>query len=259
MAAQGSNDFIASKFAKNFIEGLAVSVASTTTLSVAVGSCRDSTNDQNIDLPVAKTLNFGVVGLNGIDTGVIGASKLYYVFAIADSLDTEGLENPAGVIASLSATPVLPIGSTGRPYDIYRRIGWARTGAGSTLLTMYQSGNGNIRQYTYDTMIAVLASGTSQTLAAIDLSVACPPLDNLNWQAHVEFTPATAGDTVKFTPFGSTATLIQGISGVVAAVKQTEQVRLLAKLDAGVPKTLYINSAAVCDSDIWCSGFQDVV
>lgn len=255
----GSNDFIAQRYTKNYISGMVVSVASTTTLSFTSGGCRCSQDENNIDLPIANTLNFGVVGLNGIDTGVIGASKSYYLFAVGDSLDPLGLVNATGVIASLSATPVLPVGADGKVYDMFRRIGWARTGAGSTLLTLNVSGQGGVRDYWYDTMIAVLTNGAAQTLTAIDLSVACPPVANMEWTAHVEFTPATAGDTVKFAPFGSTATVIPGISGAVAAIKQTEQIKLLSKLDSGVPKTLYINSAAVCDSDIWCAGFSDVL
>jgi hypothetical protein len=124
---------------------------------------------------------------------------------------------------------------------------------------MYQSGGGNVRQYSYDIMIAALASGTSQTLAAIDVSVACPPLDNMKVNFFVEFTPATAADTVKFAPFGSTATLIPGLSGAVAAIKQSMQVPVLAKLDTATPKVLYINSAASCDTDVWVQGFEDVL
>lgn len=255
MSAAGSNDFIPSRLAKNYVEGLAVSVASTTTLGLAAGVCRDSTEDQDIVVSAAKTIDFANAGVvNGIDTGAIGASKLYYVFAIADSLDPNGLVHPQGGLVSLSATPLLPTG-----YDIYRRVGWARTGAGSTLLTMYQSGNGNVRQYSYDTMLAVLTSGTAQTLTAIDVSTACPPLQNMRVNLFVEFTPATAGDTVKFAPFGSTATVIPGVSGAVAAIKQSMQVPVLAKLDTATPKVLYINSAASCDSDIWVQGFEDVL
>jgi hypothetical protein len=255
MAAAGSNDFIPSRLGRNYVEGLAVSVASTTTLGVASGACRDSTEDQDISLDSAVVINFANAGVvNGIDTGAIGASKLYYVYVIANSLDPNGLVNPKGGLVSLSSSPLLPPG-----YDIYRRIGWARSGGSSTLLTMYQSGNGNVRQYSYDTMIAVLTSGTAQTLTAIDVSTACPPLNNMRVNFFVEFTPATAADTVKFAPFGSTATVIPGVSGAVAAIKQSMQVPVLAKLDTATPKVLYINSAASCDSDIWVQGFEDVI
>jgi hypothetical protein len=255
MSAAGSNDFIPSRLGRNYVEGLAVSVASTTTLGLATGACRDSTSNNDIHLDTAAVINFANVGVvNGIDTGAIGASKLYYVFAIGDSLDPDGLVHPHGGLVSLSASPLLPPG-----YDIFRRVGWARSGAGSTLLTMYQSGAGNVRQYSYDTMLVALTSGTAQTLTAIDVSASCPPLDNMKVNFFVEFTPATAGDTVKFAPFGSTATVIPGISGAVAAVKQSMQVPVLAKLDTATPKILYINSAASCDSDIWVQGFEDVI
>lgn len=255
MAVAGSNNQIPLRLGQNDVNGLAVSVASTTTLGVASGQVRDSSNQNQMDLATAVVINFANIGVvNGLDTGAIGASKLYYVYLIGDSLDPSGEVHPVGGLASLSASPLLPPG-----YDQYRRIGWARSGAGSTLLTMYQSGNGNRRSYSYDTMIAALASGTSQTLAAIDVSASCPPLDNMKVNFFVEFTPAAAGDTVKFAPFGSTATLIPGVSGAVAAVKQSMQVPVLAKLDTATPKVLYINSAAACDSDVWVQGFEDVI
>lgn len=256
MTVAGNNTYEVLRLAQKEIIGMNLAYASTTTATISAGITRDSEDLNQITFSASKTLNFAVNGLNGLDTGAIGASKLYYVFAIGDSLGA----NPAGVIASLSATPLLPRGSVvDRPYDQYRRIGWLRSGAGSTLLNFKQNGNRNVRQYFYDTMIQVLSNGTSQTLAAIDLSVACPPIDNLSWYSHTEFTPATAGDSVKFAPFGSTATVIPGLSGVVASQKQQAQLKLLAALDSGVPKTLYINSAAVCDTDMWCWGFEDVL
>ncbi len=256
MTVAGNNDYAYLRLNKSEFQGLNLAYASTTTATISSGSCRDSEDQNNITISAAKTLNFALNGLNGLDSGSIGASKLYYVYAIADSLGG----NPSGVIASLSSTPTLPVGTVvNRPYDQYRRIGWLRSGAGSTLLSFTQSGAGNVRQYAYDTMIVALTSGVSQSLAAIDLSASCPPVDNMKVNFFVEFTPATAGDTVKFAPFGSSATVIPGISGAVAAVKQSMQVPVLAKLDAGVPKTLYINSAGSCDTDIWVQGFEDIV
>lgn len=255
MAAAGSNDFIPLRLGKRYVEGLAVSVASTTTLGIAAGSCRDSSNADDIVLSSAVTINFANAGVvNGIDTGAIGASKLYYVYVIGSSLDPNGLVYPQGGLVSLSSSPLLPNG-----YDIYRRVGWARTGAGSTLLTMYQSGDGLVRQYSYDTMIAALSNGAATTLTAIDCSVACPPLNNMKVNLWVEFTPAVAADTVKFAPFGSTATVIPGLSGAVAAVKQSAQVPVLAKLDSSTPKVLYLCSQALCDVDAWVQGFEDVL
>lgn len=255
MAAAGSNDFIPLRLGKSYVDGMAVSVASTTTLGVAAGQCRDSGNLNDLVLSSAVVINFANAGVvNGIDTGAIGASKLYYVYVIGNSLDPNGLVNPVGGLVSLSSSPLLPPG-----YDIYRRVGWARSGAGSTLLTMYQSGNGNVRQYSYDTMIAEISSGTATALTAVDLATSCPPLDNMRVWLHVAFTPATANDSVKFAPYGSTATVIPGVSGVVAAKVQEAQVMVMAKLNSSVPNILYINSAAVCNTDAWVYAFEDVL
>lgn len=250
MSAAGGNNYLAERFFKNDVEGFELARASNTTATLAAGSTRDSSNVQNIISLASVTINFSVVGANGIDTGTIGASKLYYVFAIADSL---GANTTAG-LGSLSATPTLPVG-----YDIYRRVGWLRTGGSSTLLSFNQFGAGRLREYFYDTMIQVITTGTASSLTAADLSVAAPPLDNMPVYLHTQFTPATANDSVKFAPFGSTATVIPGISGVVAAKVQQGQLKVVSKLDTGVPKVLYINSAGSCNTDAWLYGFVDAL
>lgn len=252
----GSSADLGLRYPQGNLYGLNLAVATTTTATLSAGFCLDSTYAKNMSLSAPVTINFGVVGLNGIDVGAIEANKLYYVFLVSDSLNG----NPTGALVSLSATPVMPIGANGVPYDTIRRVGWLRTAAGgATLLSFTQYGKGVEKTYMYDTMISVLNNGTAQSLTAFDMSVAVPPLDNIEWYSHVEFTPASAGNSVKFTPFGSTATVIQGVIGQVASVKNTGHPKLVAKLDDGVPKTLYINSASACDSDVWCAGFVDAL
>lgn len=257
MATQpaGSNNQIPLRLANKYVMDMQISVASNTTLTIQAGVCRDSTNQDDIAVQALTTLNFANIGVvNGIDTGAIGASSLYYIFAIGKSLDPNGLVVPAGYIASLSSTPLLPKG-----YDLFRRIGWARTGAGSTLLTMYQSGNGITREYFFDTMIQVLTSGAAQTLTSFSLAAAAPPLDNMAVYLEVGFTPNTAGDSVSFAPFGSTATVIPSVSGVVSAKAQNAQIKLLSKLNTATPSLLYINSAASGSTNAWLFGFQDTL
>lgn len=255
MSAAGSNNSIPLRLGSRYVEGLALSVASTTTLGIAVGRCRDSGNLNDMSLGSAATINAANAGvLNGIDTGSLGASKLYYVYLIGSSLDPSGLHFPVGGLVSLSSSPLLPSG-----YDIYRRIGWAFTDGSSHFLTNYQTGDGLVRKYFWDTSIAVLTSGTASTLTAIDLSSAVPPIDNVLVTLEVAFTPATANDKVSFAPYGSTATVLPSISGVVAAKIQTGQLDVVAKLNSSLPKVLYINSAASGNTDVQVYGFADVL
>src|SRR3990167_10487874 len=97
MTAAANNNSIPLRLGKSYVEGMAVSVASTTTLGIAAGVCRDSGNLNDLVLSAAVTINFANAGVvNGIDTGAIGASKLYYVYVIGSSLDPNGLVYPQG-------------------------------------------------------------------------------------------------------------------------------------------------------------------
>src|SRR6266568_7546379 len=89
-----------------YVNNLNISRASSTTLLIAAGQCRDSTNVFDMFLPSATTINAAVNGLNGLDTGSLIATKMYYVYVIADP---SGFK-PTGCLMSLSASPVLPFG-----------------------------------------------------------------------------------------------------------------------------------------------------
>lgn len=76
---------------------------------------------------ISRTLDFGVVGVNGIDIGVLAASNWYYVWAISDGTNTN-------VLGSLSSTaPTMP-GS----YSYKRLIGAWRADGTANLLRAYQ-------------------------------------------------------------------------------------------------------------------------
>ncbi len=248
-----------------YINGLSLSNDATTPnskLGVAAGVCRDSTNtvdinignylgaNPNISANTATVINAGVVGANGIDTGALGASSIYYVFAIAD-VTSNPLRLPACII-SLSATPLLPAG-----YGYFRRIGWAATDGSSHFVLFYQNGTGSNRKYWFDVPIKVLNGGSSATFAAVDLTSGHMPPISTNVVLQADLTPNAAGDIASFRPTGSASTLgLLTISGVVAAKAQSLEVKVPCLLSSSLPKVDYLVTASGALS-LWVVGYED--
>jgi hypothetical protein len=213
----------------NYINGFVLDYATTTALTVEAGQCKDSTNVWDIVLSANATLSGAVNGVNGLDTGTLGASTLYAVYAIADSTKYHAT---ATLLSTSATAPYLPFG-----YDIFRRIGWARTDGSSHFLKFYETPS---RKYTWDAPISVLSGGTSSTYAAIDLSAAIPPINKCSIDLQVSYTPAVAANTAVIRPSGSASTTSLVISGVVAAKVQDMYAQSLALLISSVPKIDYV-------------------
>lgn len=239
-----------------YIQGLNISVASTTVLAVALGAARDSQN--NIDLLVGYPeasysgnvqfagynppifINSAVNGINGLDTGTIAASTDYAIYLIGDSSQY----NPVGAVLSLTSAPAptMPLG-----YDSYRLIGFIETDSSSHFVyaTHKPQNMGGFLMYYNQPPISVLAGGTSTTFAAIDLTTntAMPTttLRNTIVELLVTFTPAAAGDVVQFRPTGSAATTnIPTIVGATANVAQTQYLQLIAGVGSSKPEIDYL-------------------
>ena len=181
-----------------YVNGLVLSFASTTTLSVSTGFCSNSLTNLQMSLGTATTINAAVNGLNGLDTGSLGATKWYYAFLIGDST---GL-NVTGTILSLSPTaPLMPAG-----YDILRLIGIVPSNGSSLFPVFYTTGNGSGRKLLYDALISVLSGGTATSFTAVDCSAAVPPIANTPINLNVSFTPNTAADASALRPTGSSST-----------------------------------------------------
>jgi hypothetical protein len=218
-----------------YINGLKLSYATATTLTVGIGQCRDSTNTFDMVIASPKTIDAAVNGINGLDTGTFAASTKYHVFVIADS---HGY-NATGTILSLSLTaPELPFG-----YDLIRYIGDAISDGSTHFLPFYQYGLGTERTVFYDSMISVLSGGSSATYAAIDLSGAVP-IAATEVILHASFTPNAAADIASIRPTGSSATTVMTISGVVAAKAQQMQLCVPSLISSAVPKIDYLVTAS---------------
>lgn len=214
-----------------YISGCNISVASTTVIAIAPGQVRDS-ND-NIDMPVGELdangdliseplfLNSAVVGLNGLDKGVLAASTAYAIYVIGDSSN----KKPVGGLISLTSNvaPLLPFG-----YDSYRLLGFVSTNASTEFdaATVVNAVNSNA--FYLQPATSVLSGGNATSFTNIDLT---PPLPDDPYTIailDVIFTPAAVGDNVQFRPDGSSATGdLVTITGREAGIPQIDQVQVV--------------------------------
>lgn len=225
------------------IFGFEVSKASTTTLSLAAGTCRDSSNKLDITLgssypslqsktvTAPLTLNGAVNGANGLDTGSLGASKVYAVYVIADST---GYQSTAGLISLSLSAPTMP-----ENYNALRLVGYAITDGSSHFVDMFQIGNANNRVLLLDTKIATaVTAGNSTTYANVSLAATVPAVDNVLALIDSVYTPATAENILSLQKYGATGAQDE-ISGQVAAKKLETLSRIPVGLNSSVPTINY--------------------
>lgn len=239
-----------------YINGLNISIASTTVLAVAPGQARDANN--NIDMPVGFPnlqgnvlppvlfqnymqplfINSVVNGANGLDSGTIAASTQYAIYLIGDS---RGYQPVAAVLSLTSnAFPLLPFG-----YDSYRLIGFIQTDGSSHFVYATHKPQNMVGALAYylQPAVSVLSGGNATTFTAIDLSSAIPTttLPNIIVELLVTFTPAAIGDVVQFRPTGSSATAgLVTIVGIAANVAQTQYVQVIAGVGSSKPEIDYL-------------------
>lgn len=219
------------------VSGLQLSWASNTTLGMMAGRARDNTNQADIILPLAVTINAAHNGINGLDTGTFAASTLYTVYAVGDSTNT----NVSGALISASASaPTLPFG-----YDMSRIIGFWRTDASVHFLLGYWYGSANERLFTYDVPLATaVTAGASATYVAVTLSTFVPNVGNLPVLIESNWTANAAADTLALQGFAATGDTVKYIALLAGATAHT-LVRdyVNAMLDSGVAKINYKVSA----------------
>ena len=177
-----------------YISGMNVSVASNTVIAIAPGQCRDSTDsiDMSYYLPIGGNaifaeqhnnglipapisfsnasayllplfLNSAVVGLNGLDQGVLALSTNYNIWAIADS--SGKLLNGGLISLQSNAAPLLPFG-----YDSKRLIGMVTTDSSTHFLAASVLNAVNYKGYYLSPAVSVLAGGNATSFTAIDMS-----------------------------------------------------------------------------------------
>jgi hypothetical protein len=159
------------------LTGLTLSVASTTSVGIAVGTCRneDAGQPYNMTLGAAITKTFSNwavgSGNGGLDTGTIAANTWYYIHLIRKDAD-----GTLDAVISLSATaPTMPAGYTAR-----RRIGAIRTNASSQVTAFIQVGD----HFMLDAPVADATSTVSSSAAQL-VTLSVPPISGI--EADFEF------------------------------------------------------------------------
>lgn len=257
-----------------YINGMICSNDATTPntiLDVSAGICRDSANNQDILLGnylgvngssganAATKINFAVNGLNGLDTGSIAASTLYYIYVIADPTGFKA----SGCIASTTAPasgPLMPLG-----YSLYRLIGYWPSDGSSHLLLGYMSSLGNNalsnwRQFTYDAPQATaVTAGHATSYTAVDLTKWVPLIDQTPVWIAYSFTPNAATTSILTLQGANSTGNAVSITGQVASVPITGNARVLAQIKSSKPEINYAGVSASDATALNVAGFEFIV
>lgn len=235
------------------LDGLKLSWVSASQVQIASGAARGSSDQRQIVVSAALTVDITVSGAGGLDTGSEAANTWYSVWVISQ------IGGGARGLLSASATaPLLP-----DAYVSKRRLGWVRNDGSSNFLHFNARGDGRTRQFYYDearSVINILTGGSATAFTDVDLSTLVPPNCNLAYLMTGLIVPAVTGnntDVLDIRPnganssdgpftFGPGNTIGSELEGGVVWMP-TDANRIIE----------YRVSDADDDADIWVLGFQD--
>lgn len=247
---------------KNFlyINDMNVSWASTTTLTVSAGQCRDYSNlfdinlgnylDANPDLDANTntTINGAVNGVNGLDTGSLANNTWYYIYVIADQT---GYNQPACILSTSSSGPLMPRGDFPSGYSTYRKIGFVLTDGSAHFLKMYVTGNGNRRFHMWDVVMTELSAQGSTSYTALDLtSSVAPTVQEVYLQTLL--VANTAGNNYNLRPTGSTSVSNIGTSNPVTTTGIINMIWAECNTSQSID---WKTAEASDDLTVWTAGF----
>ncbi len=238
-------------FVPYYANGLLISNNATTPntkLDVGTGTMLDSTGTFQVGLDAAVTINAANVGLNGIDTGVLEASKVYAVYIVCDPVSLQ----PSGAMISLSYTqPYLPTG-----YGFFALVGFVTTDATVHFLKGYWSaGNSARRTFTYDAPIIALTAGASTSYAGVALTAFVPAVNNTNVTTYMLFAANAAGNVANLQSYNGVGDQVSLIAPVATGVANTtEIVNVLAQLNTTAPSIKYKVSAGALS--LYVNGYE---
>jgi|SRR6185312_3259720 len=120
--------------ASRFYNGLKISCTTANAVSLTIAAkgllLSDGSGHYELCQSFLGGANLGIVGANGLDTGVLAANTLYALWVVGDG------NNNFDSLLSLSATaPVMPSGFS---YKI--RVGWFKTDANKNIMPFIQNG-----------------------------------------------------------------------------------------------------------------------
>jgi len=151
-----------------YVDGLVLTRASVSTVTIGTGSCRDSGDTTNLQVASVLTADITSSGADGLDTGSEAADTWYSVWVIGTA--------SGGVASLLSASETAPTLPSG--YTLKRRVGWVRNDSSSDFLEGVQTGSGRDRTWTHDETLSstqVLSGGTATAATDVDCSAVVPP------------------------------------------------------------------------------------
>ena len=131
-----SQEAYSRKHAPSGIDGLLLVWTNVTTVTVQVGSCRDSTDSFDMELGSTQAVAITASGAAGLDTGSesSGTATWYYVYLV------QGTPGTSAVLSTNASTPTLPAG-----YKYYRRIGAVMNWTDDDLQDFDMLGSGRVR------------------------------------------------------------------------------------------------------------------
>lgn len=192
-----------SVFMSNFKTGLTLSYTTTSTFTVAAGTCRDSTNVKTMVFgsPMVKDItSIWVAGSgNGSLPAAMVSNRFYYVFAICKANGTVdiGLDTVSNANNILTYVNGLPAQS-GSPFLYYRLLGVVFNKAGS-LVPFTQQGN----TFAIMSPFTIYSSSSNLTIAETALTSNYIP-SGVKLGVNVEFSFGSAATSTFRVFFGGT-------------------------------------------------------
>jgi hypothetical protein len=228
-------------YANNPVSG----ATSESSLAIAAGICRDSTNTKNItlsssyfkDITGTWVVGAGTSGAptHGLDTGTVAINTWYYIWAISNGSGGDIL------FSTSSTSPTMPGG-----YSFKRLIGSMKTDASSSFLPFYMRASEII---TYNSSQAELTSVGQAHGAATTLSLAfVPPKYSVEAFMVATLSNTSEADDALYVSDGDILGIIAGGQVMVAFNPTTTTDRLGAKFSVTTNATgqiVYSNDASV--------------
>jgi len=236
-----------------------------TKIDVSAGIWRDQSNtfdmnlgnyngvNANLSVDSVTVIDATTNGVNGLDTGTLTASRIYYVYIISDFIYGSTASIPKCLISLTGPAtgPLLPSG-----YGIYRWVDIMVTDSSAHFLPVNKLGNSNTRTIMYDAPQATaVTAGNATSYTAAALTNLVPAIDGTPVWIASAFTPGAASRILNLTPYGGTGNAI-AITGQVTSVVVTSNSFLASKLNSGAPSISYKVSNSGDAAALNVAGFQ---
>jgi hypothetical protein len=162
----------ASGLPKSYIEGLATSWVSVTTVRIGPGSCRSDDNTTDLSISANEDAVITIVGAGGRDAGSESSNTSYHIWLIYNPTSTDY----AALISASATAPTLPSGYTKK-----RRVGSFYNDGSSNIAEFRVEEYYGLRWVIYDRHWQVLSAGASETFTAVSCSPECPSTSRMVW------------------------------------------------------------------------------